>query len=263
MKRIDKPIDAALSNYDANQENGPLEITCKTGAEAFNFVLPFGPFNPLALLNSLREQFSVSARFRRLRELLSIFKSEIDSIQRESEENIARLEALEAERASPEYAEAFRVAAEEAVRTADAKRIERLGIALANGSDPDVKAMDGDGLSTFIRDLSQLSELDIRTLETIINTPIFATSMDTWAVDSTLGQKLVIAAANANLAKNDFYSHAYRLVGFGLVLEAPSESGRRTADNLCFVPTQRGRKLLALLQTRASEKSHAASRYSD
>jgi hypothetical protein len=255
MKRIDKPIDAALSNYDADQENRPLEITCKIGAEVFNFVLPLGPFNPLSLLNSLREQFSVSARFGRIRELLSVLKSEIDSLQRESAENSTRLGAFEAEQTSPEYAEAFRVAAEEAVRTADAKRIERLGIALANGLDPDVKALEADGLSTFIRDLSQLSELDIRTLETIINTPRFAASLDTWAVDSTLGQRLVVAAVSANLEKNDFYSHAYRLVGFGLALEAPSESGRRTADNLCFVPTRRGRKLLALLQSRASENA--------
>jgi len=120
--------------------------------------------------------------------------------------------------------------------------------------DPDVKVLDADDLSTLIGDLSQLSELDIRALETIINTPRFAASIDTWAVDSTLPQSLLVAAANANMEKNEFYSHAYRLVGFGLALESPSESGKRTADNLCFVPTRRGRKLLALLTSRVPEE---------
>ena len=140
----------------------PLEITCKIGAQAFSFALPLGPFNPAALLNSLREQFSTSSRSRRLREFLLVFKSEIDAIQNESMAQTARLEALEAERASPEYAEALRVAAEEAVRTTNARRIERLAIVLANGFDPAIKALDTDELSAFVRDVSQLSELDTR-----------------------------------------------------------------------------------------------------
>lgn len=100
--------------------------------------------------------------------------------------------------------------------------------------------------------MSLLSEVDIRSLEIIISTAGLAT-LDSYVVNETdglLGQHLIRAAAQQKLTQDDFYSHAFRLVGFGLVLEVPRDTVRQLANDFRFLPTRRGRKLIALLKKR-------------
>lgn len=241
MKRIDEPLDAAMSELEENPENTPLEIVVQMATLA-----PF--FAPLA---ALREHFSTRNRINRIYEVLSVFKSEHEALPSELAHEKATLVDVHSYLNSPKFTEAVVAAAEEAVKTANDAKIKRLARVLANGSDPRIEASDDD-LSTFVRDVSQLSDLDIRTLEIIISTAGLM-SMESYVVNETdglLGQYLVKAAALEKLSQDDFYSHAFRLVGFGLLLEVPRDTVRQMANDLRFLPTRRGRKLVALLKQR-------------
>jgi len=241
VKRIDNPLDAAMSQLEENPESTPLEIVAK--------LVTLVPV--LAPLDALRDHFSTRTRINRIYEVLSVFKSEHEALQMECAQEKGRRAEIDAYLRSTKFIDTVVVAAEEAVRTANTEKIKRLARVVANGSDPLIEASDDD-LPSFIRDVSQLSEVDLRTLEIIISTAGIW-SLASYTPDETdglLGQHLVRAAAEQKLQQDDFYSHAYRLVGFGLVLEAPSSTGRRMANDLRFLPTRRGRKLLALLQKR-------------
>jgi hypothetical protein len=241
VKRIDNPLDAAMSQLEENPENSTLEIVAKLAT-----LVPL-----LAPLDALRDHFSTRNRINRIYEVLSVFQSEYEALRMECAQEKARRAEIDAYLRSTKFTDAVVAAAEEAARTANAEKIKRFARVLANGSDPRIEASDDD-LSSFIRDVSQLSEVDLRTLEIIIST-VGIMSWESYVPDETdglLGQHLVRAAAQEKLQRDDFYSHAYRLVGFGLALEAPSGTGRRLANDLRFLPTRRGRKLLALLKKR-------------
>lgn len=241
MKRIDDPLDAAMSQLEESPESTPLEIVVKLATLA--------PF--FAPLDALRDHFSNRNRIARIYEVLSVFKSEHEALQSELAQEKATLADIHSYLKSPKFTEAVVAAAEEAVRTANEEKIKRFARVLANGSDPRIEASDDD-LSTFIRDVSLLSEVDIRSLEIIISTAGLAT-LDSYVVNETdglLGQHLTRAAAQEKLTQDDFYSHAFRLVGFGLVLEVPRDTVRQLANDFRFLPTRRGRKLIALLKQR-------------
>jgi len=240
VKRIDNPLDAAMSQLEENPESTILEIVAKLAT----LVPLFAP------LDALRDHFSTRKRISRIYEVLSIFQSEHEALQRECAQEKARRAEVDAYLKSTKFKDAVVAAAEEAVRTANAEKIKRFARVLANGSDPKIEVSEDD-LSSFIRDVSQLSEVDLRTLDIIISTAGINTFWESYVpneTDGLLGVHLIRAAAQEKLERDDFYSHAYRLVGFGLVLEAPSGTGQRLANNICFIPTRRGRKLLALLK---------------
>lgn len=244
MKRIDDPIDAAMSQLEDDSESTPLEIVKKLAT-----AVPL--LAPLACVDALEEHFSNRKRFKRVYECFSIFKAEHDSLQSELAQEKKALAKIDSYLKSPKFAEAVVTAAEESVRTANEEKIKRFGRVLANGPDPRIEASDDD-LSSFIRDLSQLSEIDLKSLEIIVSTAGL-TSIDSYVVNETdglLGQHLAKAAAEQRLLQDDFYSHAFRLVGFGLALEVPRDTVRQMANDFRFLPTRRGRHLLALLKHR-------------
>ena len=53
---------------------------------------------------------------------------------------------------SPKFMEAVLTAAEEAARTADSKKLDRLAFTLANGLDPEIIKPEDD-LASFVRDV--------------------------------------------------------------------------------------------------------------
>jgi hypothetical protein len=251
MKRIDSPTDVALTQYEGEPEDTTREIILKVAGKLFP---------PIGLGTALREHFSSRKRYERIQQVFQAFKSELDSLEKDAAQNEASLQAIEERLRSPKFTEAVLTAAEEAVRTADSKKLDRLACVLANGLDPDIIKPEED-LSSFVRDVSQLSELDIKTLDTIVSMAQYQALLEPSepkTTDEPKTQKFYFPdapefVASADLEKirnDDFYSYAYRLVGFGLALELPSKTGRRSANNLRFGPTNRGRKLVALLKRR-------------
>jgi hypothetical protein len=245
VKRIDSPLDAALTVYEGDPQDSVFETILKIAGQLF---LPVG------MITALRDHFSAVTRQERILELLRVFKSEVEALQNESAQDHARGEAVKKKLASPKFTEAVLTAAEEAQKTADSRKIDRLACALANCADPESKISDDDDLASFIRDVSQLSELDIQALKII-----YATYEDDIAAYPNLNDPNVFTSrarqllANADMAgmhRDDFYAHSFRLVGFGLGLEAPRNPGRQAPGDYCIRPTLRGLKLIALLKKR-------------
>ena len=127
------------------------------------------------------------------------------------------------------------------MRIADSIKLDRLGSALANGLDKNIIQPEDD-LPSFVRDVSQLSDLDIKALDNIVSMAQYEAIL--------ILKEFAARADREKIKADDFYSYAYRLVGFGLALEVPSKTGRRSANDLRFSPTNRGRKLIALLKKR-------------
>jgi hypothetical protein len=242
MKRIDSPTDVALTQYEGEPEDTVQEIMLKIAGNLHN---PFG----LAL--AIKNHFSSKARFERISQVFLAFNHNIQCLEKECKENKAKTEAIEDRTKSPQFVEAFVAAAEEAVRTADSRKLDRLANVLANGADPDTLQPDDD-LSSFVRYVAQLSELDISTLDSIAQALqlLWLRENTENTSDLPMAEEVLQTTALQKLETDDFYSTAYRLVGFGLALELPTKTGRRSSNNIRFTITSRGRKLLQLLKTR-------------
>ncbi len=249
MKRIDSSTDVAITQYEGEPEDETREIILKVAGELFA---------PVGIVVALREHFSSKMRYERIKQVFLALKADIEALEQSAQDKV---QAIEERLQSPKFTEAILTAAEEAARTADSNKLDRLASSLANGLDPDIIRPEDD-LPSFVRDVSQLSELDIKTLDTIVSMAQYEAltePSDPKTTDEPNTQKFYFAdapefVASADVEKiktNDFYSYAYRLVGFGLALELPSKTGRRSANNLRFSPTNRGRKLFALLKKRA------------
>jgi hypothetical protein len=143
-------------------------------------------------------------------------------------------------------------AAEEAVRSPNSGKIKRLGSVLANGSDPEINSSMGDDLTSFIRDVSFLSEVDIHVLESLKFGfgPGFAVTESQKAVSAESPLRAFDDAVREQLLTDDLHSHCFRLVGFGLAAQIPSNSPSATDNKTLFRVTKRGHTLLALLKQR-------------
>jgi hypothetical protein len=243
MKRIDSPTDVALTQYEGEPGDTVREIMLKIAGNLHN---------PVGLALAIKNHFSSKTRFERIGQVFLAFNHKIECLEKECKENKVKAEAIEDRTKSPQFVEAFVAAAEEAVRTADSRKLDRLANVLANGADPDTLQPDDD-LSSFVRDVAQLSESDINTLDSIAQ----ALQLQLWlrenaenTSDLPMAEDFLEGTALQKLETNDFYSTAYRLVGFGLALELPTKTGRRSSNNIRFTTTRRGRKLLQLLKTR-------------
>lgn len=208
----------------------------------------------VAIADSLREHFLNRNRYERIVETFQVFKSEIEAMEKECAGDRERLDAIYNYTKSPEFAEAVVAAAEEAARSTNTKKIKRLAVALANSCDPSIEPSDSDDLTSFIHDVSQLSEGDIQILGKLASTPAmafqFAQGSQKASQPESPFQWIFDNAQREKLLTNDFYSYCFRLVGFGLAAEIPHNSPSVAAAGPVFRLTNRGRRLAALLNQR-------------
>src|SRR5258707_920171 len=130
MKRIDSRLDAALSELEANPESTPLEIALKL----VTLIPPLAPV--LAPLDALREHFSTRNKVQQIVCMLRIFNAEFQALQQECAVEAHGRLAIDSCLSSPRFNDAVIAAAEETTRTANADKILRFGLVLANGCDP-------------------------------------------------------------------------------------------------------------------------------
>jgi hypothetical protein len=246
MDRIDKPLDVAIRLLGDNPESTPLEITLKLAA-----AIPV-----VAIADSLHEHFLNRNRFERIQQALLVFKSEIEALDKECAGDREKLGAMRDYLRSPELAEAILATAEEAARSTNMKKIERLGLALANSCDSTIEPSSSDDLTSFIRDLSQLSEGDVQALRQLTSlAPLawaFAQGSQKSSQPEPPFQSIINDAEREKLLTDDFYSHCFRLVGFGLAAQIPGNSPGLVTNGLLFRLTRRGHRLAALLKKRTN-----------
>jgi hypothetical protein len=253
MKRIDSSTDVALTQYEGGPEDTTREIILKVAGELFP---------PVGVVTALREHFSSKKKYEQIKQVFLALNDEVGSLKKESAQDQARIQAIEERLQSPKFTEAVLTAAEEAVRTADSNKLDRLACVLANGLDPR-RISDEDDLASFVRDASQLTEMDIQVLKIIHST--FADlipmnpNFNNPNAFTDRSSELLKNVNEAGIDRDDFYSYSSRLAGFGLTLEAPFNPSRQAPGDKCFRPTRRGEKLVALLQSRILPGSRRSS----
>jgi hypothetical protein len=237
MDRIDNPLDVAIRQLQENSESTPLVIALKLST-----AIP-----GLAIADSIWEHFSTNKRIERVNEVLIAFKRELEALQNSYNEDKQRLDAISENLKSAEFNEAVIAAAEEAVRNTNAEKIKRLARVLANGSDPNTEPSSEDDLTSFIRDVSMLSESDIQVFKQLASSVPLGLMLAHGSQEKSPFQHFIDDAARGKLMTDDFYSHCFRLVGFGLAVQIPSNSPSQAANKYLFMLTRRGHRLAALL----------------
>ena len=243
MEKIDDPLDAVWGQYPEEQEN-------PVGEAALSIVGHV--FLPAAIFNSIREQFLIKARKGRVDALLGALKSRLQVIDNEIAENREKLKVVQDKLGSPQFNEAVRVAAEEAARAINEKKIKQLANALVRAVDPERDTESLEDLAGFIRDLARLGDRDIQALQ--ILHLVFADTVKVYPnlhdpnVFTERAAQLLKTVDDSKIHRDDFYSYCKRLEGFGLAIEEPRNTGRMAPGDYCFRPTRRGLKLLALLE---------------
>jgi hypothetical protein len=258
MDRIDNRLDVAIRQLQENPESTVLAITLKLAAALPDLAVPGLSVPGLALVDSLLEHFSTNKRIERIHEVLFVLKDELQALQSQYIGDKQTLEAIGNYLKSPEFSEALIATAEEAVRNTNAERNKRLARVLANGSDPNIEPSNEDDLTSFIRDVSQLSEGDIQVLKQLASSlPLaieFATGSQKVSSPESTFQQFFDDTEREKLLTEDFYSHCFRLVGFGLAAQIPGNSPSQFQSKYLFRLTRRGHRLHALLTERTYSK---------
>jgi hypothetical protein len=246
--RIDDPIESSYSAWPDEERGNQLSDLA---------IAALSPFSEAVhLLHAVKEMFSAKSRVDRILYLLEGFRlkarqidSKIDSLSGEAKEMINA--EIKAKLDSVQFKEALFVAMEETARTLSKERIDRYSSILANALHSDEQVDSPIDLSTLVRDVSQLTDEDVRVLgilqsifaEVIAHQPnlhdpnSFTEKMDDFRR----------AIAESRLHPDDFRAICERLSGFGLAAEVLRNTSRMGLNDFCYRPTLRGLKLLKLL----------------
>jgi len=244
-------FEIQVRDLENSEENNPLELA-KSALTVVIAAITGGHLLPIpemaAAAHLLEEHFSIRKRVQRVKEVTFACGNQIiaikNTISKDREDFQRQIhETLK----SPGFAEAFATAADEATRTTNAAKLNRLASVLANSCDPTLSTSTDDDLTSFVHDISRLSEGDIKTLNylsTSLNAfyrrnekpsepkPEFLEFINDTAREQSLG--------------SDFHSHCFRLVGFGLATQLAWNSPEGGPS---FRVSDRGRHLLNLLRS--------------
>ncbi len=166
---------------------------------------------------------------------------------------------------SSEFAHAVVLAGTEAQAGTTQEKIEEMASVLVRSLAPSSEADYSDDLTSFIRDVINLSHKDMQVLRLLadiysdvirvtpnLNSPnVFTEKMD-----------ILRAAVDRSMHRDDFYAHCVRLGGFGLVIEVVRNTSRMAPEDYCFRPTRRGLRFLQLLGEQNSGTDPFAARSS-
>ena len=242
--RIDDVIDASYSAWPEESENLLGET----------FLTAMSPFLDVAHLAHLfKERFATKARIDRINYLLQAFRLRICELDERTKNLKDEREAIRAKLTSPEFSEAVFLAMQESARTLSEKKLERYSSILGNCLDTDEQVDSTIDLATFVRDVSQLGDEDIRVLGILreVFDPVIKAAPnlnDPNAFTEKMGS-LRAAIAASKIHPDDFRAMCDRLRGFGLAVEMERNDSRMSPDEYCYRPSRRGVKLLNLLRT--------------
>jgi len=244
---IDDPLAATASQYPERERNKLGEATLElAGVALWEF----------KVLNIVRSRILGDYGLERVKALLSALQEEFQRDRQRLEKAQLEIEVVKEKINSPEFVDSLVLAADEAQRTRSERKVERLGVVLANALlAEDYDAVAGDDLVGFIRDLSSLTEGDVKALQFLAH--LFRDQirerpeMDDPNEFTMLIGSYLRGIAGMNVHPDDFYSRCSRLTGFGLATEVGRNPTRMAPKDHCFRPTRGGLRLLKLLATKA------------
>lgn len=240
MATIDDPIDA-VKQYYPEASTSPVSVMLEV----------LGPLNTfVGIGNVFREFFSRAEANARVKALFEA----IEWYVRKHDKRIDELE-LEKQLQNPEAKEAVMAAVTEAIFSADIKKIERFGAIVGHELISTDRSPDWEAAATYIRELAQLGEDDIRTLQTLHqfqsalflgpsqkpDQPQFANTME----------RVLITLEKQGISREDVYSRCARLNGFGLTLQMERPRGTVAVDYV-YRLTRSGKRLIDILQRSGS-----------
>jgi hypothetical protein len=243
MGKIDRPIDAVLDQYPEAPENSLGELSIELAGMASPII---------KAANIIRQRlFAAPARGERTSALLKAMNEELTRLnERIDQESVS--ERID----SPEFQDALVLAVEEAWRTSNEVRVQRLASVLANGVATELDVPSGEDLSSFVREVAYLDDGDIQMLQVMgeVYRPAIQNRPD---LSDPNEFTLLIAGFlrrtdELKITRDDVYSRCSRLSGFGLAVELQRVDTRMSISDHCFRPTQRGLRLLKLLTQRGA-----------
>jgi hypothetical protein len=197
--------------------------------------------------------FSAGAKQKRVMEMLTALHDQMVRLGKNHTDLEKRFNKLSS---SPEFINAVYAAVEGAASRPNAHKQLQLGIALANSlivipNAEDYEQYIGGDLEATIRDLAQLSDLDLKVLA-ILREVFFSVlgMLPNLNDDNYFTEKFEQyrkAISDNNVHPDDFYSQCCRLMGFGLAMQVRHNPSRMTLDAQMFRPTRRGLRLLKLI----------------
>jgi len=243
MGKIDRPIDAVLDQYPEAPENSLGELSIELAGMASPII---------KAANFIRQRlFAAPARGERTSALLKAMNEELIRLSEQIDQ-----QALNDRIDSPEFQDALVLAIEEAWRTSNEVRVQRLAAVLANGVATNIDAPPGEDLSSFVREVAYLDDGDIQMLQVMeeVYRPAIRNRPD---MSDPNEFTLLIAGFlrrtdEVRIGRDDVYARCSRLSGFGLAVEVLRSDTRMSLSDRCFRPTQRGLRLLRLLAQRAA-----------
>jgi len=242
--------DGPLTYPDPDDDRGLGGEFANTALELVSLGVPL--FGAIKFVYS---HLSIAQQNARLRTLFKDLTASLKKVEVKQRGDARGIQDLREKLESTSFKEALIVAAEQTVRASNQEQVGRFVAVLAGSLTPSQWHPPNDNVSDLIRDLSRLTEYDIKCLQVLslafkglllqhLGSPnpfLFTTN------NETLDREVSKHA----LDREDFDAACGRLVGFGLAIEEPWPTTRTQPHSRCFRPTRRGIFLLDCLSDSA------------
>jgi hypothetical protein len=242
--KIDDPFEASLEGWPEEHDDAARAAALSV-AGVFSEVI--------GVFDVVRERFRVNSRLARFNYLFEGARLKFCSLESRVGQMRSEIDEIKRNLASKEFREAAETAAEEAVRAVSAEKIDQFSSILVGSVDPSIVEDSAADASALIRDVAQLSAMDLKILGRLKSVygdlfpPYPSLSyMDPNPFTEKI-QDFKDAITASGLTIEEFQSVCDRLRGFGLAAEVLRNVSRMAPSDYCYRPTRRGLKLLKLL----------------
>ena len=235
---IDDELDQVKQQYPEPTENVGLE-----GTMGLLSLLPqLGPV--VSVVQGLREHFSTRRAVQRLQVLF-------DSLEKKVRELGSTLEDVRAQMEKPEALDSIIRTVNITLLISNEWKIEQFGAVLGyEAASGDPKGWDE--ASALVEDLSRLTDEDVNILRLLVHHQSeFVESSPSERQYNNLVQsmrQIFSELERRHIGRGDFYSHAFRLVGFGLAVPLNFNPSAMGPQDQGVTVTLRGVRLMQILE---------------
>jgi len=248
MGKIDDPVDASFEAWPEEESNEAGEAAITVGEILSHWVT-------VAAL--VRDRFVSKNRAERANYLLRGVRLKFIELEKRIGGLEGQMKEVNAKVASPQFQEAAALAAEESVRATSPQKIDEFASILVASVDPSIVEDSAADASSLIRDVAQLSAMDLQVLGRLKTVygflfPPYPSDLNPNSFTEKI-QDFKDAVTASGLLVEEFQSVCDRLRGFGLAAEVLRNTSRMSLTDYCYRPTRRGLKLLKLLGNSINE----------
>jgi hypothetical protein len=234
---IDDELDQLKQQYPEATENAGLEVT-------LNLLSALPTVGPaVAVVQGLREHFSTRREIHRLQVLFEALEGEV----RRQGKTLAEVQA---EIQTPEALDSIIRTVNITVQISNEWKIENFGTVLGyEAASHDRKGWDE--ASALVEDLAQLTDEDLGTLSLLVRhqSEFAKSNLTTHDYNNLVASMRAVFAEvdKSSVGRGEFYSHAFRLVGFGLAIPLNFNPSAMGPQDQGIAVTVRGVRLMRIL----------------